>query len=259
VIGSGGQPFLGIALGDWTFSTAANGLPLAVDDLLLWVDASFSEAIKGPSGKVALLPDRARKNHFVQSTASAQPALVSAQLGGKSVLRFDGGDDVLLGPNVSDPSEYDLFVVWRSPVVASNTFSTIFSNGVLEGVHVQFSHGHSLADYRASVVGEFGAENYQSAGFDVPVANTAYLWNATYSAGSLSAFTNGALNDSATGLSDALVTASERVALGGADNGEHNFRGDVGEVLFFERALSGPECDQIEAYLGEKWGITSAQ
>ncbi len=255
VVGTAGEPFAGISLGEWEFQTTSVELPVATDDLLVWLDASFTEAIKEQSGAVSLLPDRsAHHNDFVQTTSAARPQLVTNQVGGNAVVRFDGSNDVLLGPNLSDPAEYDLWVVWQSSVAPGSELTTIFNNGVLEGVHAQFTYGHSVAEYKTAIVSSF-ANDYQAVSFGTPVVDTPYIWNASYADAVMDAYLDGAPVGANSAMVDPLDSTPERAALGASDAGEYAFAGDVGEVLFFARALDTAERDLVEAYLGAKWGI----
>jgi hypothetical protein len=141
-------------------------------------------------------------------------------------------------------------------VAAATDFVVMLSNGVLDTCNFQLTHGHTVADARHAAVSAF-AGDYLFVSFDDPVADTAALWNVSYdSTVGMTAFTNGLETDTAAPLAAALDAASERFALGGSDQGEFNFTGDIGEVLLYSRSLDSTERELVQDYLAGKWGLT---
>lgn len=256
--GSGGEVFEGAS---WSFQTASISVPgdVSASDLLAWFDADYAASVKAASNVIRLWADRSgHRTNVLQATSGKRPTLVPNSLGGNPVVRFDGVDDFLLGPDLDDPSAYDLFVVWRSPdAPTTEDLTLLVTNGVLDTCNLQLTYGHSFAGYEHSAVAEFG-ETFVSAAFAAPVVDTATLWNSSFAAGGpLVAYTNGAQTTS-TATSGDLVSATERFTLAGTDQGVYPFGGDIAELLLFSRALNAGERELVEEYLGAKWGLTIA-
>jgi hypothetical protein len=255
--GSGGEVFEGAT---WSFQTQAVDIPGggSASDVLLWLDADYTPSIKLASNALRLWADRSgHRNNLAQATAANRPTVVSNSLGGNPVVRFDGAGDFLLGPDLDDPSAYDLFVVWRSPAVPTDELTLLVTNGVFETCNLQMTYGHSVPGYEHSAVAQLG-DTFAFAAFDVPAVDTAALWNASFTGSNLVAYTDGTQTTS-TATTGELNAATERFALAGTDGGQFTFGGDVAELLLFSRALNATERNLVEEYLETKWALTLAE
>lgn len=258
--GTDGGAFEGVAAADWTFDTASVVIPggVTTSELVFWYDAQYTKSLKLQSGGVRLWADRSGNGvNLTQSAAGSQPTVASAAFGSQDAIRFDGSNDFLLGPDLQDPSAYDLFVVWQSSTAAANTIQAIISDGVVGNVTFQMTYGHQVSGVaHAAVSGFNGTLKYIQ--YPTPATATRYIWNASYASGSgMALYTNGAAGNTDTSMgSTALDAATELFALGASDQGSYPFPGDIAEVLLFNRALTGTERDAVETYLGTRWGVT---
>ncbi len=125
----GNGEVLAIGAGDWTFSTTTVTAPAGIGSgLILWLDASYAPSLKGTA--VSVWADRSGQyRNVVQTDSTRRPALVSASMNGRSVVRFDGSNDVLRGLELINSSNLDAFIVWRSASVPDDdTQRTILVN-----------------------------------------------------------------------------------------------------------------------------------
>lgn len=246
-------PFSGLTLDQWTFTTAETELPVSSDALLLWVDASFESSVKRDAGNVVVVGDRSGSNNSLrQSSPGAQPSLAEVEWAERDVLRFDG-NDVLLASELTAPARnYDVFLVWRSPVTPPTTLTTLFSHGVSDGVLVQLTHGHSVAGFRNAAITRLASGAYQALQFSPPAANQTYLWNASFDGARMNLFVDGRAANGVD-VSEVPRTPTEVMALGGGPSGNFAFNGFVGELLYYGRALSGSERATLSDHLLQKW------
>lgn len=245
--------FKGLVAGELSFTTTSNELPVANDELLLWVDPSFESSMKVEAGAVTVAGDRSGTNHSLrQSSPGARPALETVDWTELPVLRFDGAD-VLVASELTEASEqYDVFVVWRSPVSPPSTLTTIFNHGVTDGVQVQLTHGHPVAAFRNAAITRFGSGMFQALQLSTPAANQMYLWNATFDGSRMNVSVDGR---AVTGvdIAEAPRTPADVIALGAGPSGNFAFNGFVAELLYFGRSLSASERSLLSEHLLDKW------
>lgn len=248
-----GVTFAGLTAGELSFTTTETELPLADDELVLWIDPSFDQSIKTEAGRVVVAGDRSGKNNSLrQSSVGARPSLQGVDWTERDVLRFEG-DDVLVASQLTEGSAtHEIFVVWRSPVSAPSTLTTIFNHGVREGVQVQLTHGHSVATFRNAAITRFASGTYQALQFSAPPANQTLLWNANFDGARMSVYVDGR-QVTGVDVAEAPRTPSEVMALGGGPANEFAFNGFVAELLYFGRSLSPSERSVMSEHLLDKW------
>jgi hypothetical protein len=90
----------------YSFAIAARHFnPLSVAGCELWLDAADTDGdgVAESGGSLASWVDKSgQANHATQPTSSKQPQQVANQLNGNPVVRFDGSDDMMSFPELSD-------------------------------------------------------------------------------------------------------------------------------------------------------------
>jgi hypothetical protein len=214
------------------------------------------------AGAVSRWEDRSgRGNHFTQGTISKYPALVSAGIGGKPAVDFDGVDDLLAAASFSDATQGTVFVVAlprnvgasqavlasRDEATATRNFYAGISNGAKQYVY------HENAGAATAVVGD-----------DSLVADTPYVLAWKSDGSSYTFWRNGdpqtltAAVGSNNGNWWGDVSARDNFTVGGSKGASEGswFNGLVAEVLVYETALTDAQRQRVERYLAKKYGIT---
>jgi hypothetical protein len=230
--------------------------PSALPGLAGWFDASAASTLSqdaagttpaaADSDPVGRWSDRSGQgNHVTQGTAAARPTLKLAVQNGLSVLRLDGVDDWLTKATpagVGSPTGYTMYFVGArsgSPAFGmmligrGSRHELRWDTGGTKPQATYGAGGGSSLSYGSNVSGWHVYEAVQDdAGNSVKLA--------------------------VDGLSEVSASGVEATAIDvfsvGARGGTNFLAGDVGEVLFWPRPLSGAERGQVLAYLKAKWG-----
>lgn len=237
-------------------STTTNS-PAGVPGCVLWLDADdASSIVAGAAGHVLQWRDKSGMgNHVAQTTEAAQPAVMPATLNSRTTLNFDGGDS-LAGPPVWQQGEttFTMFAVWKR-TSASGSQVIVEQAGAGNGARA------SLITVPAGTYGFVG--EYNDAYTSVPY--TLNAWN--LSGLEYSGLTSANIYFDAAGASTAATidgTYKENVGVTGLrvgcklTNGGELLKGDVAEILMFNRLLTAAERYNVLYYLQQKWQIGSS-
>jgi len=226
----------------------------------LWKDTGGSVPVTAAGDLVARWDDRSGNGFDVtQATASRQPAYRPAvvKMNSRGALYFDA--DVLGRANdvgISGNADRTLFTVWANAVNHGANYQHTFHHGQNGS---GMAYGHSV--YRGGN-GRVG-NHYWSGGFDTTVAGSAQpaiaasTWDGDGGTGA-----NGRdswwVNGTSAGYLDrpALNTGAAQLLLGSRVQPQtEGIRGDVAEVLLYDRVLSSEELETVGGYLSTKYGI----
>ncbi|MDX2086773.1 MAG: calcium-binding EGF-like domain-containing protein [Kofleriaceae bacterium] len=230
-------------------------------DLVLWLDSTAGTLTQVGSTAVASWRDRRGGVSSLQATASgtARPTRVTDGLNGRTVLRFDGDDDLVISnfPGLKT-ADYTVIVVYKPTGAAADNLVSLRQSeiGVAFGLRRTSSTG-----YRYSHRGTPAAGNgdFADLAFGAADASNVKLI-------AMRRFTSGTLDymlftgnepgdlDGVTGSDTALVepALSNSMTLHVGDAG---MIGDLAEVLIYDRAVPDQELATLRTYLAAKWGI----
>ena len=235
-------------------------IPKQIGGLVLWLDAADTDTITDTTGSVTQWDDKSpNQYHFAQGTGAEQPTTDSVTTAGKNVIDYDGTDDnvelasAALRTALSINTDQSVFFVFKAdstsgtqvPLISANTagddwyvitlinnnLSTAFFNGAT------YTNGQGKSSFTDTT-----NYNVLTAIYDQAGASTAARLNGTAFTGAVSG--NGAGNLQTTIGSRAGATSP--------------FNGQIAEIIIYDSQLSDANRDKIEAYLGQKWGITVA-
>jgi hypothetical protein len=238
----------------------------------LWLDAADISSITASGGDVSQWNDKSgNSSNFTQGTGASQPKTGTRTLNGKNVLDFDGTNDFL-----SCPSSTGLF-----NYLHNGTASTTFFVGVIDdptadrglmssgaessdnvGVILYFqSNNKDLAAVARGVSGTNsgviidnvtltpGAGFYLTNKWDADNGTAANRYKVALNNGSF-------LGSNTTTNAPSTSNASKNMQIGsynGATSG--NWNGAIGEVIFYDTALSDGDILLNQQYLAAKWAI----
>jgi prepilin-type N-terminal cleavage/methylation domain-containing protein len=188
------------------------------------------------------------KNNATQAASDNQPKYIRKGMNGLPALKFDGTDDFLsYNGNFLVGSDYTIFVVEaRGSGKVSNYFlagasGDYFSNLILGyGSNGSISHGNFGNGVSKAI------ESYTG-----PI-NRIYDFYFNKILG-MSIYTNGILsiNDSS---QKTPLTKYPNSSIGYYGYPSY-YQGLISEIIFYTRALSDKERQEVETYLSKKWGI----
>lgn len=235
-------------------------------ELLSWFDASDLNTFKLNGNSVVEWMDKGNyRSNMYQTTATAQPTLVSNGLNGKSIVTFDGTDDFLL--NTYSTVAYDrpitTFVVSRPNVVPT-------SHVVLSGSG-QGPAGASDAHFYFI---ETGDHSYWTGAKSIHATTTRPsngVWHLINTAMSSAGIVSMRVNQTSQALTygaaaydglDAAPLATEGRRFNNPTAGKHPasgngsyFQGSIAEILVYNKQMTTQEIVDIENYLKSKWGV----
>ena len=232
-------------------SQAMSAIPVG-DGLVLWLDAHDAATLsKQPNGKIGVWADKSgRGNHAKQTQTHSQPQYVSDGFRGKPAVRFDGDDFLNLGRPTSlafrPGKPFTIAVVYR---VARQDGGTLLSKG--GGSAGQRAYQLYAASGRRGAV-TYGAmrEKPRSSETEIviEVCDGACAEMHVNGRPCLSFNVRRGSSDA-----DVLVGARRK----NADNTDIFFplKGDVAEILVYDRALKTDELVGLGRYLKNKHGL----
>jgi hypothetical protein len=256
------------------------GDPVGVTGNVVWLDASDPDGNGIPggaflSGTTWVDKSAAGGASATQLTAARRPQIIPGAWNGLSAVRFDGGDYMDLSAPafgmLNGVSGATLFAVASTTATSSQRVFMISTGGnsrqTRAGVNLFDSFGTSIGGS-----GDYGAagRRLDSDGFQRIEGGTINLGQLehyaavfNYAAGNLSLYVDGNLETLATNFQSAGSTSSTNslnIRVGAdADLAQLHgaFRGDLAEVLVYDRVLTNSERQSVENYLRGKWFCSS--
>ena len=242
-------------------SVQAQTLPVT-SNLQLWLKADAGVTDDG-AGNVLAWADQSSSPDAAAQIAGAPdvpnaPKLIANALNGKPVLRFDGNDDYLSIPDTAGLSitedlttffvvKFDDFSTYRAVWAKTNNnlpgptdFYTLPGSGIPQ-VYRGDGTGAGLAAFPSTVA--LTAGSYITAGFGMEGATCTHL-------------VAGQVTSSGT-LNVAEADSDTPLLIGTRGDLFTKMKGDIAEILIYDRALTAAERTSVAVYLGQKYGIAN--
>ncbi len=217
--------------------------PLDIAGCALWLDGADSSAasmtLDGTA--VSTWKDKSGNGRDFTASGSARPTLTASGLNGKSVLTFDGDDQLTNPTNVIGLSSVTLFsVFFRS----SGTYGGVITSGSTD------SSPALLVENTTAAVRGVGQVSQSAGGYTGPAVVSGRV-----ESGSTSFFTDGLLRDS--DASSGSFLAGTSTAIGTYRLTAANYlNGYIAEIIAYPTALTTAQRASVEAYLAQRWGIS---
>lgn len=219
--------------------------PLAISGCNLWLRAdSISGLTDGES--VSNWPDGSGQgNHAAQSTVLDQPVFKTNVLAGRAVVRFNGVNEYLELPLVEASTNHTfVFVYSHTPTGVSSNYLFDAQSGRLR---------LDVADQGLPASVRWNDGSWHNIG-DAVQGSQILSW--------LFSGTNGQVFRNSSILGSDTYDPTDiggRVTIGATNNGNSSFfAGDIAEVLYYNRALTALERQQVEQYLSNRYSIPLA-
>ena len=221
-------------------------LPKSIGGLTLLLDSTDETTLTSNDLNPNLIKQQLDKvtysNKAVQDTTTSQPTFTELSMGLTPALQFDGGDKLVLTSDIVLPADYSIFMTLKADVTTQTRVAL----------------GHSADDVRIGMINPNllhirtvdGGSSDTSQTFAVGDA-VIYLTRDTANKVDV-AFNGGALNRLFADV--AQVGSVSWNTIGGTPAGS-SWRGSIGDVLIYDRALAETEAAEIIALLKSKRGI----
>ena len=240
--------------------TAAGGVPTELsvtNGLQLWLKADAGTSVGGSGGVTQWADQSGNGNHAVQALEGMAPVLTNSAVNGQPALRFDGGDDFLEvadSDSISITGDITTFFVVRFADFA--TFRAVWGKTAGAGGNIP-----APTDlYTSPGSGQLNFFRGDGAGFGNVVAGRGFAANSFLLGGVEMAGTtvrhyyNGLLNGSGA-ITAPVADANGTLRIGTRGDSFTRMKGEMAEVLIFNRALSAAERHAVEIYLGLKYAV----
>jgi hypothetical protein len=229
--------------------------PRSISGLALWLDAADDAQVVTDVGITTWRDKSGNGRNATQGSGTKQPIRTNT-INGKKVLTFQGGDDTMSVANVADfnATSQTIIVVTRQTAAANQALFYKATGNSVNGVQMKFRTGTTFWLYQKN---DNGGETLSS---NANTNTNTNVYTAVLQPTAQAGFVNGSAPTSglATGTLTTAYDDTGPIWIGSRrDVGEY-LAGDVCEILHWPRALSTAERQQVERYLGTKWGITVA-
>ena len=230
-----------------------------IDNLALWFETTMPKSIvdlEADDGKSIsvwydLSPNRDN------ATVVNSPTYIAESINGLPTLRFDGSNDYLtFGGSSLINNNYTIFIVEQRRASTASGAYIIGGSGVTDNsrLNIGYSSDTAIAFHQynnyydalsAVVAFSLLTPIIHSFDFDSAVGKNYYL--------------NG-INKTLTSSGSGFDANKGLVSFAGATIGQSGvdsnyFKGDIAEIIVFNKLLSHNERKDVEGYLSKKWGI----
>lgn len=228
--------------------------PKHIDGLRVWLKTESITAENNQS--VGSWRDKSGyENTATQAVTGEQPRFMANAINGSPALRFDGNDRLLIvnNPSVQFTGSVSVFIAYN-----------LSQQGNLQYLLTKSSTGEfwsyisSTAPY--AMFGRHG--NGSSWWFGTLRAGTSFGWQVltiirSVEDGGYYSYVNGAdLFDGRNGSALSIGPSTNPLTIGGSTSGgNYGLRGDIAEVIIYNRELTEVERKRVESYLLQKYGL----
>ena len=237
----------------------------------LWLDAADTATVVDTHGDadVDRWTDKSGQgNDAYQNAGSAQPAIAAGAMNGLTAIGFDGTGDVLAIRDSADlntgapATGRSLSIAFQAGDDVAGRQVLYEQGGTVRGLNIYLDDGKLYVNGWNRAEEAWGPLSVST---DV-AANNSYVVTLSFDAeaGTLTGYLNGASFGEVAGAGT-LYAHSGDIGLGGvrqhtyfhdgasSANSGFNFSGHIGEVAFYDRALTDNERAGVESYLADKW------
>lgn len=196
-------------------------------------------------------------NHATQTTPANRPQVVTGVMNGQPVARFNGTSSCLNLPSfMTGATAGDIFVIVRNSWTSQPADACLFS--------YFGSSGHTYYPLVSGQIRDgFGStSNYNVSVGSANLAQT-HVYNVSAAANSWTAQLDGSVLHSSTTNTVNFSPAFYSPIIGADRNGNFNalaewFKGDVAEIIVYDRILTAIERETVNFYLNQRYQFTTA-
>jgi len=225
--------------------------------LQLWLKADAGTTLGLNGGVVQWSDQSGNGNNALQINETLAPIFTNGAVNGQPALRFDGVDDfleVLDSDSISITNDITTLFIARFADFAAGTFKAIWGKTLVNqpaptDIYVPSSGRLTFFRGNGTVNGSVVATQ--------PFAVGTYLLGEVEMGGTaVRHYYNGALNGSGT-ITAPIADANGTLRVGSRADGVTKMKGEIAEILIFNRTLSTADRLSVERYLAEKYAVAT--
>jgi hypothetical protein len=228
--------------------------PLAIPNLFLWHDAADAASI------IANTPpfvdewiDKSGGGNSGQGPGGAQPLTGLRTINGLNVILFNGASDFLDHSGFNLTSSLTIAFVFKALAITNNNGSLVSFDDV-GNEDFQISAGASPSFFSRFESTGLGISSNVEVGSNITQTPIALMYRLDISDGSLRLYSRIGEIDSDLNYNGNLSTANIDFKIGVDRGGTFFLNCEIGEMLFYGRAISDQERNAIFDYFTSKWG-----
>lgn len=198
-------------------------------------------------------------HNLAQASAGLRPVFHTAQQNGLGALTFDGADDYLAsGAYASPTAGCSIFAVEKLTLL--NQYRTLLCHAAAATWTAPYARVLvRVADDSAPAEWQFIVEDASdplNTAQELSVAPTGswelmeFVYNQT-----TSKIYRGGVEVASTSKSGTLTSSTQPLFIGVDTALSEGYKGQIGELIYYNRGLTGVERGQVESYLTSKWGL----
>ena len=232
--------------------------PRQIPGCSLWMDAADSSTMTQSSGYISAWTSKGNNAlSFTQSTSTKQPLFVSNVYNRNSVVRCINPGDPVVNVNITTVNNavlqtgasFCIFIVHNPTIANGSPFC--FQNGGGNRIACHLTENGNVVFDTPNVRLTYAAPgNYLTSGLKLDV-----FWSVA-----------NAINYRASGTATASASAGPSTWTDGTltfgsftpTQASYYYQTDIGEIIWFNTAITLAQVQQIESYLAQKWGLTSS-
>ena len=224
----------------------------------LWMDGADSSTMTQSSSYISAWTSKGNNAlSFTQSTSTKQPLLVSNVYNGNSVVRCINPGDPVVNVNITTVNNavlqtgasFCIFIVHNPTIANGSPFC--FQNGGGNRIACHLTENGNVVFDTPNVRLTYAAPgNYLTSGLKLDV-----FWSVA-----------NAINYRASGTATASASASPSSWTDGTltfgsftpTQASYYYQTDIGEIIWYNTAITLAQVQQVESYLAQKWGLTAS-
>ena len=216
------------------------GIPLSISDCILWLDATRITGLSD-NDDLAIWSDLSGNSLDVTESTN-KPKYRTSGINGLPSVQFGINTSTKL-TSIGSPTVtyFSLFVVFYQIAESATVATTFQQNNQNEGIMLWVHTGVDSLYFRNPL------GNDQLIGSIVIETNYVALFQHDTD---IHAWLNG--TEEATG-GDTAVERTRTITIGNSDANTHQLNGYIGEIIWYDRSLTGDEITTINNYLIGKW------
>jgi|GEM_PF-4306931 len=240
------------------------GLPVN-GGLQLWLDSSDYSTLYSDSscsissavnGGVSCWKDKS--GYARNATAGDAPTYKTNAQNGKPVLEFNGTSNYLTVSTSllnSLSSDVTMFIIASTSLVKNSSIIDSYPDRASPrfNLHMPWSDNNIYWD-----AGNNNAGGEVTASWNAGYTGNYYVWSFSGSSAlsNISITQNGTIIGTSAGSTSFNFGTSYNLDIG-ANRPSSFYKGNIGEILIYNRTLNQPENDRVNRYLANKWGIAN--
>ena len=229
--------------------------PSDIAGLAVWLDAgTLSLADADP---VTTWADQSGNGRdFTQATSAQKPTYKTAIVNGEPVVRFDGTDDVVVGPNLSALTAATAFLVVK---IDTEPPGNINQTGLWDfGTHTGSGRATHYPFTDSNVYDGFGSTARKSTGNPTAALTSWRIYEVKTVSGEWTSRVDG-VQHFTTATNTVGFTTAVRIGESWSNDTpatRYYLDGDVAEFILYNSGLGTTDAGNVRSYLGTKYGIT---